>query len=446
MGGWNLVVIAGALIAFAPFSGRLRGSPVTATIVFTVAGYVLGDDALGVLDLGIGSSDLRLLAEVTLAVVLFSDASSLDARRLRRQFSVPVRLLAIGLPLTIALGTLVAVPLFPDLPFFASVMLAVLLAPTDAALGQTVVSDVRLPTMLRQGLNVESGLNDGICVPVLVAAVAFAELEEHPEFEGDILVDLVKEVSIAVAVGAVVGLVVVAIVTFADRRRWLLREWAMITPLATAVVAYAATAELHGSGFIGAFVAGLVYGRGLGPRAHETVGMIEDLGQALSAATFLLFGAVMIGPAVSRIDAQTVVYALLSLTIVRMVPVALSLIGTGATFRTMMFAGWFGPRGLATIVFALTIVEESGVDGLRQVIDVATVVVALSVVAHGLSAPWLTDRYAGWLDGHDDGLADGDEADAADAAPTADSPGEGPTEAPVGADGRPSPTNGDGPR
>lgn len=408
--GWGLVIILGALIAFAPFSKRLAGTPITPAMLFTGAGLLLGTNALGLLDPSIGSAGLRVIAELSLTLVLFSDAASIDSRRLMRQTSLPARLLLIALPLTILLGALLAMPLLPELSLFAALALAVMLAPTDAALGQTVVSDKRLPTMLRQGLNAESGLNDGICVPILVTAVAFAEVEEAPSLEGQILLDLVRELSIALAVGVVVGIAIVGIIRFADRRGWMTDDWAMIVAVATALLSYTATNELGGSGFIAAFAAGIVYGRGLGPRAATSIHLDERAGTMLSAATFLLFGAVMVGPALADLDVWIVVYAVLSLTVVRMLPVALSLLGSGASVPTTLFAGWFGPRGLATIVFALTIVDESGLAEAALITETATVVVVLSIIAHGLSAPWLTARYARWLDGHRDDLAHRGEA------------------------------------
>ncbi|WES64205.1 cation:proton antiporter [Microbacter sp. GSS18] len=417
MEGWGLVIILGALIAFAPFSKRLAGTPITPAIVFTGVGFVLGTSALSVLDPAIDSSGLRLIAELSLTLVLFSDAASLDVRRLRRQTTLPARLLLIALPLTIVLGALLALPLFPELSIFSALALAVMLAPTDAALGQAVVSDRRLPTMLRQGLNAESGLNDGICVPILVAAIAFAEVEEAPSLEGQILVDLVRELSIALAVGIAIGLVAVGIVRVADRRGWISDDWAMILAAATALLAYTATDHLHGSGFIAAFTAGIVYGRGLGPRAAATIHLDERVGQMLSAATFLLFGAVMVGPALAGLDVRVVVYAVLSLTVVRMLPVAVSLLGSGASMPTVLFAGWFGPRGLATIVFALIIIDESDLSEAPVIMQTAVVVVLFSVIAHGLTAPWLTARYARWLDGHRDDLAHRGEAPSPTGAP-----------------------------
>jgi NhaP-type Na+/H+ or K+/H+ antiporter len=259
--------------------------------------------------------------------------------------------------------------------------------------------------MVRQGLNVESGLNDGVCVPILVAAVAFAELEELPGFDGEVLVDLVKEISVAVVVGVIVAAAVASLVRSASAREWMGEGWARLVPLGTVLIAYPATVELHGSGFIAVFVAGLVYGRLLGAETSKTVSLDEELGQLLSAVTFLFFGAVMVGKAFGDLDVETVVYALLSLTFVRMSAVALSFLGSHATGRTVAFVGWFGPRGLATIVFTLTIVEESGLPGTERITNVATVTVALSVLLHGLTAPWLTDRYVRWLATHQDRLA-----------------------------------------
>ena len=392
--GSAVIQVSIALIAFACVSGRLRGSAFTPAILFAGVGFLLGNEVLDVIAADIDVGDIRLLAEVTLALVLFSDASSLDARRLSHEVGFPARLLGIGLPLTIILGAGVALWLFPDLLFFEAIVLAVLLAPTDAALGQTVVSDARLPSRVRQGLNVESGLNDGVCVPLLFAAVAFAELEEAPTFEGEIIVDLVKEVGIAVAAGIAVALLVGFLVTESKRRGWLDEAWAQVVPLAAAAIAYTATDELGGSGFIAAFMAGLLYGRRIGPTdAHTSSRLMEEIGGVLSAVTFFVFGAILIGNGVTDLDLATVIYAVLSLTAVRMVPVALSLIGSGADRPTMAFTGWFGPRGLATIVFMLTIIEESNLAGTDRIVQVATITVLLSIVAHGASAPWLTERY-----------------------------------------------------
>ncbi len=225
-----------------------------------------------------------------------------------------------------------------------------------------------------------------------------AALEEAPSFEGEIIIDLLEEIGIAVAVGTFVAAAVTFVLVVSNRRGWLEDQWGQVVPLATATIAYGTTVEFGGSGFIAAFVAGLVYRQRVGASiAHETTRLIEEIGGLLSAATFFAFGAIVIGNGITDLDLATVVYAILSLTVVRMVPVGISLIGAGAAVPTMAFAGWFGPRGLATIVFMLTIVEESSLTGTPQIVQVATATVLLSVIAHGVSAPWLTNRYVRWF-------------------------------------------------
>jgi NhaP-type Na+/H+ or K+/H+ antiporter len=396
----DLIIIGIALVVYAAFSKRLSGTVITAAMVFVVFGYLAGSEGFGILRTNLGSGAVRHLAEATLALVLFTDAAGLDSRRLEHEASLPARLLGIGLPLTIVLGTLLGLPLFPHLGFFEVVVLAVMLAPTDAALGQAVVSDRRLASKLRQGLNVESGLNDGVCVPLLFAAVAFAQIEERSGSHGGIITDLVKELLIATAVGAAVAALVVALIVAARHHDWIDTHWEQIIPPATAMIAYIAADELGGSGFIACFVAGLVYGRML-TKANETIELAEEVGTVLGAATFLVFGAIVIGPALSNFQPETLVYAVLSLTIVRMVPVGLAMLGSGAQRPTVAFTGWFGPRGLATIVFMLTIVDESGLTGTRQIVQVATFTVLLSVFAHGMTASPLTDRYVRWTQTHD---------------------------------------------
>lgn len=400
MSSTDILFVAAVALLYALVSRRLSGTFVTAPMVFVLAGILLGPQLLDLVDLPIESEDLGLLAEVTLALVLFTDASSIDTRRLRREDALPVRLLALALPMSIVVGSLFALLLFPGLLVFEAVALAILLAPTDAALGQAVVADERIPSPVRQGLNVESGLNDGVCVPLLVSAVAFAQLEEAPSFDGGIIVDLVAELAIAVGVGAIVAALVAVLVQWSTRRNWLDHGWAGLVPLLTAVVAYVATTGAGGSGFIGSFVAGLVYGRMLGSIAHQSTELTEDVGRLISSVTFLLFGAVLVSSSIDRVDLETVVYAVTSLTVVRMLPVAVALMGSGAAWPTRWFAGWFGPRGLATIVFALTVIEGSGLAGTTRIVDVATLTVLLSVIAHGVTAVGLSDRYVAWFDAH----------------------------------------------
>jgi sodium/hydrogen antiporter len=394
LSGSDLALVALAVGCYALVSRRLAGTWVTGPLVFTLVGLVVGVEGLDILSVGPSIDGIKLVAEVTLALVLFSDASRLDLTRLRQEIGLPARLLGIGLPLSILLGAGLGALMFPGLLVAEALVLAVLLAPTDAALGQAVVSDPRLPTDVRQGLNVESGLNDGICVPLLVAAIALVDIETSPSRRGEVLVDLVKEASIAVVVGVVAAGVIAVMLRASERRGWVDPLWARIVPLSVVAIAYPVTAGLHGSGFIACFVAGLVFGGVIGPRVDEATELVEEAGSLLSGVTFFFAAAVLLGPVLTRLSASMVLYALVSLSVVRMLPVALSLIGIGVSTATKAFTGWFGPRGLATIVFTLTVVRDAELPAAGTVVDVAAITVALSIVAHGVSAPVLIERFA----------------------------------------------------
>jgi NhaP-type Na+/H+ or K+/H+ antiporter len=397
---WQLAVVALVLLAFAAVSGRLEGTPITAPLVFTAAGLVLGVEALGLVDPEADGLEVKVLAEATLAVVLFSDASRIDLRALRSELGVPTRLLGIGLPLTIALGFLVALLLLDDFGWPAALVLAIVLAPTDAALGQAVVTMKRLPVRIRQSLNVESGLNDGICVPLFLVALAIAQAEEGAIGNGEAVELVAEKIGYGALGGALAGALTAAVVVQAGRRGLVDDAWLQVVPLAGAGLAFGLAEAIGGSGFIAAFVGGGVFGGLRRGRGDEVSYLIEQAGAVLGAVTFVVFGAVLLGPALGDATWQIALYAVLSLTVVRMLPVALSLVGTGARPPTVAFLGWFGPRGAASIVFALLVVEEGGFPGDEIVLTTVFLTVGLSVLAHGLSAAPLAARYADWLARH----------------------------------------------
>ena len=369
---WQLATIALILLGFAAISGRLDGTPITPAMVFTAAGLLVGVEALGIVDPAATGAEVKLLAEATLAVVLFSDASRIDLRVLRGELGVPVRLLGIGLPLTIVLGFVTALVLFDALAWPEALVLAVILAPTDAALGQAVVSLKRLPSRVRQGLNVESGLNDGICVPLFLVALAVAQAEEDAIGNGHAFRLVVEKIGYGTLVGAAAGAAAAAIVVVAGGRQFIAPAWLQVVPLAGAALAFEVAEAIGGSGFIAAFVGGAVFGGLRNQRGGEVSYLLEEAGAVLGALTFVIFGAVLLGPALGDMTWQIAVYAVLSLTVIRMLPVAIAMAGSGARRPTVGFLGWFGPRGLASIVFALLVVEEGGLpqDDLLLTVDV----------------------------------------------------------------------------
>src|SRR3954449_4693828 len=397
---WELALVAIALLGVAAVSGRLSGTPITPAMLFVAFGLLVGPEVLDGIDVSSSGATVRAVAGATLALVLFSDASRIDLGALGSTVGVPVRLLGIGLPLTIALGAVAAALVFGELTVEEAVILAVVLAPTDAALGQAVVVEPRVPQRIRQGLNVESGLNDGICVPLLFAAVAIADVESEISGGRSPGTLLLEEIGYGILGGVVAGLLVAAIVTQAGRRNLIAPAWRQVIPAAGAALAYGIASALDGSGFIAAFVAGMVFRLALGRDPEELNQLTEELGSVLNGVTFVLFGAILLGPALTGLTWQLALYALLSLTLVRMVPVVIAMWGSHARRPTLGFVGWFGPRGLASIVFAVIVIEESSLPHETLIVQAIYLTVGLSVLAHGLSAAPLADRYARWYEQH----------------------------------------------
>ena len=397
---WALAIVAVTLLAVAAISGRLSGTVVTPAMVFVAVGLLVGPEVLGEIDLESSSGTVRALAEATLALVLFCDASRIDLGELRREFGVPVRLLGIGLPLTIALGAVAAAVIFDRLSIEEAVILSIVLAPTDAALGQAVVTEPRVPGRIRQGLNVESGLNDGICVPLLFAAVAAADVQSAISEGRSAATLLLEEIGYGVVGGVVGGLVVAMIVIHAGRRDLIAGAWRQVIPGAGAALAYGTASALGGSGFIAAFVAGMTFRLALRRDPEHINDLSEQVGNVLNGVTFLFFGAILLGPALGELTWELALYAVLSLTLARMLPVVIAMLGTRARPPTLAFLGWFGPRGLASIVFAVIVIEESNLPHEHLIVLAIYLTVGLSVFAHGLSAAPLANRYARWYEQH----------------------------------------------
>jgi sodium/hydrogen antiporter len=397
MGAWSLAAVAGIMLAYIALQ-TWRPGVVPPAIAFAAAGLIVGTEGLGWVELSPDAASLRLLAEATLALVLFSDASRIDLRALRDGYAVPARLLGIGLPLTIAVGTLAALVVLPQVSPAEALVAAIVLAATDAALGQAVVTDERLPASIRQGLNVESGLNDGLCVPALVVALVLAD-PEAGALSGSAAGRVVAEsIGYGLLMGALAGVAAAIVhrraVPSGDEEP---AQWRWLLSPVTAALAFGLAGPLGGSGFIAAFVAGIVFGALGGPRRDAAQPLpAQDLGTLLNALTFVAFGAAFMKPLIERASWQVALYALLSLTVVRMLPVAIAMLGTRSSPATIAYLGWFGPRGLASIVFAVLVVEAS-VPHTSTIVDATALTVTASVVLHGLSAGVLTDRYVRWL-------------------------------------------------
>ncbi len=391
MSASDLAIVAVLVFAWGTLSARLERFDVTAPITFVLAGVLLTHGPLKPLGFMPSHETVKVLAELTLILVLFSDASRVGLRDLRADMGLCLRLLGLGLPLTIGLGTLLALALFKGMTIWLALLVGAALAPTDAALGAGIMVNPAVPERIRRLINVESGLNDGIATPFVLVAVAGAGTAEHGAGIGP--ARAAAELALGVLIGAAVGGAGGFLVRVARRRGWAEGSFAGSAVLALAVCAYACALTLHGNGFIAAFVGGLAFRAVGGRRGEQLVPFVEETGALVSLLVWLAFGAVAVVPALQSLTWQTVVYAVLSLTVIRMAPVAVALAGGGLGRAAVLFIGWFGPRGLASVVFALVALEDLGQHVAGRAVDVIAVTVLLSVIAHGATADPLARGY-----------------------------------------------------
>jgi sodium/hydrogen antiporter len=391
----NAAMLAAFLLIYSAVAGRIERSWISGPIVFTGVGFILGLDGLGVLRINIGDEGLRLLAELTLAMVLFTDAANADFSIVKRNLGLPERLLLIGLPLTILLGFLFAAIVFPSLETLELALLAAMLAPTDAALGKPVVTNRTVPPVMREALNLESGLNDGICVPIVVLLLGLAV---GTQIEGGTIAHVTRVVIEAIGLGAVIGLALTWFTTFmlrfAEKRGWISEHWVETPIVALAAACFTAAQVAGGSGFIACFVGGLLLSGLRARHKEELLRGAEHTGEALALLTWVVFGGIVVARLIDRVTWPALLYAALSLTVIRILPVFLCLIGTRTSTADKLFIGWFGPRGLATIVFAVLVLDEK-LPGNDTIMLAAGWTVLLSVIAHGVTANPLVKRMAG---------------------------------------------------
>ncbi len=380
-----IVVFILVLFGYALVSRRLEQTMLTAPMVFTLAGMVMFPFLPDLLEAGFNANVFLRLAEIGLVMLLFTDASRADFGVLRSIQNLPIRLLTTGLLLTIVLGAVAARLVLHDLTLWEAAILGAILAPTDAGLGQVIVNSPRVPTRIRQALNVEAGLNDGLSVPFLLffMALAAAKIVGRPE---SLALFIGEQLGLGVVVGTTIGLVGGWLLGQAHRRDWVSEPFRQIAVVAMPLFCMVVSDIVGASMFIAAFVAGLTVQFGFKDAGKHSVEFAEEWGQMFNLVVFFLFGVVVLKDW-PMYNLAILLYAVLSLTVVRMVPVAIALMGTRLSPASVVFMGWFGPRGLASIVLGLVYLEEGMYlpgESTTRLAVVATV--ALSIFAHGLSA------------------------------------------------------------
>jgi len=379
--------MAALILGYGIFSRLAERSIITAPMVFIIIGIITSLLPIGLSKTGANAPYVKILAEVTLMLVLFVDATTLDLKRLIREKALPMRLLGIGLPITMAIGFLLAIPLFPDQQPWVLLLMALILSPTDAALGQAVVTSEHVPQKIRQTINVESGLNDGIALPPILLCIAIlAGGAEANTSVSHWVTFVIKQFVFGPLIGGIVGWVGGWLVELSFKRGWVNHTFQQLTSFALAIIAFSLAESVHGNGFIAVYFAGML----LGTQTEEVRLRIREFGEAGSQAfilfIFLLFGMLLVPISYPYWDWRAVVYALLSLTFIRMIPVVVSLYGSGLPMPIKWFIAWFGPRGIASVLYLLMAFLQLGSDGYERMISVITLTVMMSVFLHGITA------------------------------------------------------------
>ena len=390
----ELFLSAAALFMFVLISNRLKSRGVTIAMAFTAYGILLGPLVLGFIHVDLSDRVIKAMASITLVLTLFTDAMRVDVDKLKFDYRMPVRMLGIGLPLTILLGVGVAVYLFPDLTLSEAALLAVILAPTDAALGQPVLNEQSVPPRVRRSLNVESGLNDGLGLPALVLIASFATVEgTGAHGEGNWASYIALQLLLGPLTGAVIGWVGSESVEFARKREWLNDDHMRLTVLGLALLAYSAAEMDGGNGFMAAFFCGLLVATRSDRMQQAAHAFETSAGQLFSLAIFLIFGAALLPQFMHHITWHHALFAVLALTVLRMGPVALSLLGLELAPATLAFVGWFGPRGMASIIYLLILVTEYQIPAIADIGATVVLTILISILIHGVSASPLARRY-----------------------------------------------------
>jgi NhaP-type Na+/H+ or K+/H+ antiporter len=401
-----VVVVCVGTILWVALADRLDRADLTAPIFFTLLG--LGAHGVG-LDLVLGAESVTLLAEIALALVLFSDAARVRYADLSQDAGLLFRLLAIGLPLSVLAGTGLAHVLLAGVSGWAALLVGASLAPTDAGLGRAIVVNKAVPVRIRQTLNAESGLNDGIVTPVVTVAI-LAVAGEAGLRATETIADAATQLALGVGFGFATGVAAGLLLGWTSRHRWDGTSILPVAGAAVAVLAYVGGGEVGGNSFLAVFVAGLTFRHTL-PRspsagadavaeeraepAPDPVELTELSGELGGYVVWFVVGAVVLPEVWGDLDWTAFAYAVVSLTLVRMVPVAVALAGSGLRTPTVLFIGWFGPRGLASVVFATLAAAELGGLG-RELAAAIVLTVAISVALHGATAGPLAARYSRW--------------------------------------------------
>lgn len=380
------IVLTVLVLCYAVVSGLVKRWYLAPALVFVLCGVVLGPFALDVLDVGTDATSFGVVAQLALTVILFNQAAQLDLSLVFRRREVTFRLLVVGIPLALALGTLTAVLVLPVMPLWEAVCLAAIVAPTEVALIDALLEDTRIPERIRHALSTESGFYDGFALAAMLAALALASERSDPDASRWTLF-LVRTELVSVVVGLAIGALGGLVIARSRKHEWMSDTWAQLATLAVALVCFQVGEGLHGSGFVAAFAGGLAFAfmaKRIGVPPDTQVS--DAAGQLLELMVFAMFGSYAVVVGWRDANWRVVVFAVLALLAVRMIAVSVALVRSDLPVRNRLFIGWFGPRGIGTLVLGLLVVERGQIEQASLIVQVVVVTVTLSLVLHSLTA------------------------------------------------------------
>jgi len=391
----GFLIILIVIVLVAAVSKRIRGTVITLPMIYTLFGLLIAVLFSDLLNLQYDNPVVVVITELTLVLVLASDSSRIKLKHLLSHHDLPLRILIFALPLIFVLGTLVGVIIFKGLNIWVLAILAVTLAPIDSSLAESSLENPKVPMRIRQTLNVEGGMDDGISLPFLLFCISLAVSSETGLREGIFLIFAVKEIAFGILAGIFMGYLGARFISWGNKSGWMSSQFQKIGWLALVLLTYGVAEAIGGNGFIAAFFFGIISGNAIQEqqdnRLHRFVEVENTLFMML---TFVFYGAVMLYPVLQHINPAIIIYAILSLTLVRMLPVAISLIGTKLHLESKLYLGWFGPRGIASILYAYTVIRAEEIAEADLIFRVIMITIFISVLAHGISAVPLTNWYS----------------------------------------------------
>lgn len=389
----NIFFIVLFITLFGLFSKVAEKSPITGPMFFLSLGALISPIGLDWIQIDLDAHAIQLITELTLIVILFVDASYIKLQHLKQ--SIPVRLLFLGLPLTMILGTGLALVMFPQFDFWLLAALALILSPTDAALGQSVVKSEKVPLKVRESISTESGLNDGISLPPIFMCLAvISSGTGNISNEAHWLIFIALQLTLGPLLGGLVGYIGGKAVEYAAKQSWMNEVYQRLTCLSIAILAYSLAETFGGNGFIATFCAGLFLGVKNSKIKKRIQEFGETEGQLLSLFVFFILGLAILPKLMPFWQLTTFIYAALSLTLIRIIPVFICLVGSGLSNYTKFFIAWFGPRGIASILYLLIAIEQIGSRGHEQILSIIVLTVLLSTFAHGITAVGMSNQFS----------------------------------------------------